>query len=331
MADTEIQLTLKGREETEARLPAVLQPAARSIGKTEDPFLPSGYLTPKKTFDVSISARSGTEDVAERQHAARADEVVVLELADGGTFITSARRLRETLALTHPELLGPNGEMQLEKLRAEGAAPRGFLTDAVGGLVSKVFTLLVGEKNDAIIEDALGDVGNAAALGVSWAGTKALMWAIEKRLEQPEGLYRWTGASGVADDLETVNFAKVPAAEMTTKPLLVFIHGTGSSTLGSFGDLRAGDRELWAALESKYRRRHLRLRAPHAVRKPDRERVGPGERAARRRPDQPGVALARRAGGRPAVPGGLRPVDRQLSNTRSRAPATPTRPKPSAC
>ena len=36
------------------------------------------------------------------------------------------------------------------------------------------------------------------------------------------------------------------------KPLLIFIHGTGSNSLGSFGDLRAGDRELWASLEQHF-------------------------------------------------------------------------------
>ena len=252
MGGSKVQLRLNGRE-TEARLPPLFQPAARSTGPTEDVFLPPGYLTPKKTFDVSASARSGADGVAERQHAADADEVIVLELADGGTFITSAQRLRESVALTHPELLGPNGEVLLEKLRAEGAAPRGFLTDVVGGLVSKVFTFVVGDKgDDIIIKDALGEIADRTTLGVTWAGTKALMWAIEKRLDQPAGLYRWIGASGTANDLELANLRAMQTAETKSKPLLVFIHGTGSSTLGSFGDLRASDRELWAVLERRY-------------------------------------------------------------------------------
>ena len=123
MADGNIEFKLSGRE-VEPRLPAWLRPAARSADQADDPFLPPGYLTPRKTFDVSAAARSAAEGMAERRarvHAA--DEVVVLELADGSTFITSAQRLRDTLAQTHPELLGPNGEVLLEKLRAEGAAP----------------------------------------------------------------------------------------------------------------------------------------------------------------------------------------------------------------
>ena len=122
------------------------------------------------------------------------------------------QRLRDTLALTHPELIGPNGEILLEKLRAEGAAPRGFFGDAVGGLVSKVFTL--GRRaRSATRSSTRAGTGEAAAdaaaeLGVTWAGTKALMWAIEKRLTSQPGLYRWAGASGEPHDLEPVDLRR---------------------------------------------------------------------------------------------------------------------------
>jgi pimeloyl-ACP methyl ester carboxylesterase len=35
-------------------------------------------------------------------------------------------------------------------------------------------------------------------------------------------------------------------------PVLVFIHGVGSSTLGSFGDLQLDQRDLWSALERHF-------------------------------------------------------------------------------
>jgi hypothetical protein len=216
MPDT-ISIKLKGRAETPA-LPALLSGTSRAVDGQSDEFLPADYLRPTGTFDVGSAARS-VEGAAALEHGAGAGEVVVLELADGGTLITSAGRLREALARSQPEWLDADGAIPFEKLRAEGAsAQRGF-GEAVGGLVSKVFTLVAGEKKDAIIDaavDWLKQKGLAPAeLGVSWAGTKALMWAIEKRLMQEPGrLYRWVGASGKASDLQPVKTEDLqPAAD----------------------------------------------------------------------------------------------------------------------
>jgi len=256
MAEPEITLKLQGRENTPA-LPSWLKPAARSVVQDEDAFLPAGYLRPTGNFDVGASARGTVEGVAEKTHAAQGDEIVVLELTDGSTFISSATRLRDTLRQTHPELLGPDGEILLEKLRADGAVPRGFLGDAAGGLISKVYTLVTQPQGDGILKEALtllevDGVADAAQLGVSWLGTKALMAAIESRLKGKLGLYRWVGAAGSPEDLQAPGFAASDLAQLDTKPMLVFVHGTGSSSQGSFGDLRSGDRDLWSMLERQF-------------------------------------------------------------------------------
>jgi hypothetical protein len=122
MADSKVQIKLTGRNDG-TRLPALLVPTARSTQQADDLFLPAGYLEPTRTIDVGASARSAGEGVADQQHGLQADELVVLELADGSALITSAERLRATLAQTRPELLGPDGAVLLEKLRAQGAAP----------------------------------------------------------------------------------------------------------------------------------------------------------------------------------------------------------------
>jgi len=256
MPEPTVTLKLHGRAGA-AALPAWLTPSARAVGQDEDAFLPADYLQPTATYDVSPGARGTAEGVAETTHEARVDEVVVLELADGGIFVSSASRLRETLAQTHPDLLGPDGEVLVEKLRVEGATPRGFLGDAVGGLVSKVYTFVVKPGGDGIVDDALkllarDGVADAAQLGVSWLGTKALMAAIESRLKRPPGLYHWVGSSGTADDLLPAQFGDATPAEMKARPMLVFVHGTGSSSLGSFGELRSGDRDLWSTLERHF-------------------------------------------------------------------------------
>jgi len=252
MAQDSIQIKVTGRKLTPT-LPTLLRPTARSTAQNENEFLPAGYLTPKLAFDVGATARSAGDSVTD-SHAAAGDEVVVLELADGSTFITSAEKLRSSLARTRPDLLGPDGEILLEKLRAETGAARGIFGDAIGGLVSKVFSFVVGGQTADVIQTAKDQAVDVALLGVSWLGTKALMLAIENKLKPGAGLYRWSGSSGSVDDLKPAGAPKdfADADEAAKKPILVFLHGTGSSTLGSFGALRASGPDLWAALEHKY-------------------------------------------------------------------------------
>jgi len=249
-----VTFTLTGRQ-ADATLPSALMGAARSATGGDDVFLPAGYLQPVRTFDVGPAARGSAVGVVRQTHDAQPDEIVVLELADGGTLVTSATRLRETLRQTHPEMLDGD-TILLEKLRAEGAAPGRGLGDALGGLISKVFTLAVGAAPDAILDAALGQLKNKADLGVSWFGTQVLMRAIEDRLKQEPGLYRWVGATGKAADLVAAQLVDAkedtPQADPARNAMLVFVHGTGSSTLGSFGELRSGDRDLWGALEARF-------------------------------------------------------------------------------
>ena len=121
-------------------MPALHSPSEpRSAGQPADPFLPPNYLRPTKTFDVGPSARGGDEGSSNQRHDARPDEVLVLELADGSTFITSAGRLQDTLAVTHPEML-EGDQVLLEKLRMEAAAPQRSIGQAAGGMVSKVYS-----------------------------------------------------------------------------------------------------------------------------------------------------------------------------------------------
>ena len=252
MADS-FQIKLSGRE-LPVRLPALLSASARAGNVEVDPFLPPGYLKPQSTFDVGPSARGAADAKVDAQLAAAGTEIVVLELVDGSTFITSAARLHASLAQSRPELLGPNDEILIDRLVEEAGASRNAVSRAVGGLVSKVFTFLVGGSAAA---DPVGEaVKDVAGLGVSWAGTKALMWAVESRLGHEPGLYRWAGAGVSPTDFVPVKLEPVAdAAEAEKKPLLVFVHGTGSSTLGSFGELRSGGQDVWAALEAHFGQR----------------------------------------------------------------------------
>lgn len=244
-----IAITVDGRKLAPA-LPALLARARRGAAAADDPFLPAGYLQPRASFDLSAAARSGAGGGGEQRIESAAGDVLVVELVDGSTFVTSAERLAAAIATTRPEWIGADGTVQFDRLRAEGAS-RG-LGDAAGAIVAKVFALAVGEAADPIIDAARKRAGNAAEVGVSWAGTKALMWAIESRLDRKPGLYRWAGGDGTAGDLAPPDAAALAAAAANGESLLVFVHGTGSSTEGSFGDLQSADAGVRAALERRF-------------------------------------------------------------------------------
>ncbi|MGM9490087.1 CHAT domain-containing protein [Ideonella sp. YS5] len=249
-----ITIQLTGREESPT-LPPLLTRASRGLDGQPDPFLPADYLRPTATYDVGASARSAVAAATVKREAS-ADELIVLELADGGTLVTSVAQLRETLERTHPDWLEGEEGIPLEKLRATCASPGRGLGEALGGLVSKVYTLVAGEAQDAVIDAALGwlkDKGlQPAELGVTWLGTQALMWAVESKLVDKPGVYHWVGGTGREDRFEPPREAELADVAAKGEPMLVFVHGTGSSSPGSFGDLRVGDRDLWNALERHF-------------------------------------------------------------------------------
>ena len=154
MADN-IALKLHGTAIANPILPAALRPATRSLdGAKATEFLPEGYLKINTAFDISARARSVPEGAVEKKIVAGEDEVVVLEMADGVTVITSAKKLRESLRRVDPDAVGADGALQLSALRERGEAMRGIIGDAVSDLVSRVFTLTVGEFADPIIDAA---------------------------------------------------------------------------------------------------------------------------------------------------------------------------------
>ncbi|MEI7968817.1 MAG: CHAT domain-containing protein [Betaproteobacteria bacterium] len=241
--------------------PRALSGRARGGDGMADPFLPAGFVEVVQAWDLSPTAR----DIAREEPAialAEDGEVIVLELGEGVSVFLSPASLRETLLRLDPGAAA-DGVVDLEALRRHQDASRGWLADSASGLVERVFRLRVGAVADPILEAAqrrlAGWLGHQATerlkdfaeLGVTWLGTKALMAAIESRLLRDPGLYRWTAARGAASDLEVVDDARLEA-DARQGPLLVFIHGTGSNSSGSFGDLRNVSQADWEGLERRF-------------------------------------------------------------------------------
>jgi CHAT domain-containing protein len=266
MAD-QVLFKLRAAPLPEGRLPLALQEVQRSgTVFEEDPFLPRRLLRIDQALDLSATARSTEAGRQPRAVAATEGQVVVLELPDGVTVITHPDNLRESLERIDPQSVDADGAIDFERaLRTRGSGLRGSFGDALAGglsaVVSRVYTLTVGQAADPLIEAARrkacewlgvkpeGQVAQYAGLGVSWIGTRALMWAIESRLKNEPGLYRWSDATRTRPiDAGDPDLQR----DASAGPLLVFIHGTASSTAGSFDDLQRASATDWKALEARY-------------------------------------------------------------------------------
>lgn len=268
MAEAPVTIKVRGQRVAAFRdvssqpvLPRFLASGTRAADVSGDPFLPKDYVRVVEAIDLSTTARA-TEAVAPTEVPSQPSRVIVLELEDGTTVVTSPENLRRTLERVHPESVEADGHIDLDGLEKRGKQTRDVL-GAGTRIIRRFFALDLGGGPDAILDAARGKLaewlreraqevlGRNLELGVSWLGTKALMWAIESRLGRKPGLYRWSPSFDDAAVPLQEGDASL-GADAAKGPLLVFIHGTGSNTEGSFGDLRSSDRETWRQLEERF-------------------------------------------------------------------------------
>lgn len=236
---------------TSATLPGVLtKPGSRAPGAAPDPLLPD-ILTPLQSWRLTGTSRS---DEAPSPAALEADSrLLALEATDGTTLFIRADELAarlDRLALTQPALIGPDGAVDLAAFRPRDAASRGL-----GQWLWRQVTALA-VKPDDITELARarasewlgGKVEDLAVAGASTLGAKAIVSAIEERLAGPPGLYPWSG--GALNDADRLESGAPRLAGLAGRPALVFIHGTGSHTVGGFGALPGS--KAWADLQRQF-------------------------------------------------------------------------------
>jgi CHAT domain-containing protein len=249
------KLIVRGTKES----PAGTGPGTRGKAPAPPARAATDLLTGVKelaAFSLSPSARAKGKAKPESLDDVLDDDVLEITLEGGVTLWTSLARYREQLADLKPDSVR-KGEVTVEVLPRPSATERGGIKEwAQAGL--RVLRL----EKDRVAEDLKDpskwrewaqDTGldKAGQLG-AWAGTKLLTWLIEKRLEPGPGLYPWNDSpAGAAGALapQAVERKAVPA----DAPILVFIHGTASSTLGSFGALAdAASAPQWGTLRRQF-------------------------------------------------------------------------------
>ena len=211
-------------------------------------------VTVKATYELAGVSRSSeapqsiTEDLGQG--------LLALEAEDGTTIFMRADRLMEDVERLCPQAITAEGEIDFACFRERDVLSRSGL----GTWIWKRLSVLTLDK-DAILDEALGEVrqqlgetlldklGDRAIYAASWQGAKVLMGAIEGRLAGEPGVYHWQGGALSQSDLcRDEHDPRFKGWEQ--QPGLLFIHGTASSTVGSFGDLPRG--EDWEVLQRTF-------------------------------------------------------------------------------
>jgi CHAT domain-containing protein/pimeloyl-ACP methyl ester carboxylesterase len=234
-------------------MPAVLQSPVSRGADGEALSLFEG-VTVLATYELAGVSRSTEAPQSLAQDLGQS--LLALEAEDGSTIVIRADRLMEDVARLCPQALTETGEIDFARFRERDALSRSGL----GTWIWKRLSVLSLDK-DAILDEALDKareqlgetlldkLGDKLVYAASWQGAKALMGAIEGRLAGEPGLYHWQGGALAQSDL-CRDAGDSRFAGWDKELGLLFIHGTASHTLGSFGDLPRG--EDWEALRRTF-------------------------------------------------------------------------------
>lgn len=240
-------------------LPRALASATRSQQQGRNLFMSEAAVTVTQSFDL----RQGTRSI-EQSTAAQftTEELMVLEAQDGSVVIMRADKMHAELQRLYPQALHTDGQIDLNILKDPYSKSRGlgqwiWSKLSILNLSSDSFISAAQEQAIDWLEDKLGErFTDLAYAQASWIGAKALMQAIESKLEGEPGLYRWSEKTIKTTDRVTAETQELVDAAKNKEPLLIFIHGTGSNTLGSFGTLRSEAQDIhWDQLTRTFSKR----------------------------------------------------------------------------
>lgn len=194
-----------------------------------------------KTWQLAPAARASDAPHTETLHDPHA--LLALDANDGSTIFIRADTLAEQLRRTRPDVVDRDGSVDFARFIDIQGKNRGA-SDWVWRQVRQL----------VLEDDGITDLAKelfkkkATDMAVDWAaqkGATALMTAIESQLAGPPGLYRWNGGGLTPQDLIASDAVLDDQA-----PILLFIHGTGSHTMGSFGELPGT--AAWKDLQLKF-------------------------------------------------------------------------------
>ena len=202
-------------------------------------------------FDVSLTAR-GDRPVPHTLEA-EDDDLIEFVLDDGVSMWTSVAAYREQQFRLKPGLRKTKG-LDVEPILEPHISNRGMVSDIATSAL-RILRL----KRDEILEQAedpsqwpdwLKPYGFTKLNQLrGWLTTKLIIWLVENKLDPQEGLYRWGKPL-----TEHVPALTSPGTIPSGKPILLFIHGTASSTEGSFGALRTDDASSeWETLTQTFK------------------------------------------------------------------------------
>lgn len=194
-----------------------------------------------KTWQLAAAARSSDAPHSETLHDPHA--LLALDSNDGSTIFIRADALVEQLRRTRPDVVDRDGAVDFARFTDTQGKSRG-MPDWVWRQVRQLVL-----EDDDITEEAKALITDrVTGVAVDWAaqkGATALMTAIENQLAGPSGLYRWNGGA-----LSPQDMISSETKLEDDKPMLLFIHGTGSHTLGSFGEMPST--AAWKDLQLKF-------------------------------------------------------------------------------
>lgn len=235
-----IQLSIPGKKISSTTAKAAIR--GGSIAQQQNNVVDTHLLDAVKelgTFDVSPLARESQPEPSKQE--VRADDIIEFVLDSGISIWTSVaayqqqqQRITRTRAQSTELKINPDLGSQMTS--------RGVVSDvkaqAIQLLRLEPDEIWEAAKNPANWPDWISQYGFKAfeQIGAQLAA-KLIVWLIEQKAfaKHPSGLYRWVKKQKEEDHpIE-------PESIAVDKPLLLFIHGTGSSTQGSFGALHSSE------------------------------------------------------------------------------------------